>query len=513
MSAISKSDHIGRLGENLFDSLAIKAKLLVGKFDPDSFGKDRILEFETDEWTPNQTYDKRCAPLRCTIQIKTLLYDRTRASLRLSTAEKLAKDTQPTFICIIRINDKDDIVDMHLIHIMDRNLEKILKRLRKEHKHGTLDINHKEITFSINDGIRIPIKPIAFREALEGICGGDMNAYAKNKIFQLGNIGYTENRFSVNFGIESHSISEIVDGFLGLRKLDVRNFQTFEERFSIKIPHGSSAINEPIAGKLEITPTPIDSAIATIKSIQNKAEASIECDVITPGIPGLAVENFKLILRSKLIYFVIEHSKFSVFPTQETENDQEFTLESLVGALKIWRIFSEGPAHIKLQAPSGNTIFSGSTKAAGVFDVNITQIMSAAQKFGEIRRLACAPDCPIKLSAIADSADDISQVFEYFHNDKLLGSFNFSAAGKIPEMNNRLPFLFINILSVGNEIYAYALKLDMEGHQMENRTSLTSTAMTPLEIQKIPDCFEAYGAFREKMMRISGVTNSIFLGK
>jgi hypothetical protein len=74
-------------------------------------GKDRHVEFPFVEPVGSLTFDTRPAPLACYVQVKTLLAKNDRFEMPLSAAERLARETKPCFVAVLRIDDKTSQLD------------------------------------------------------------------------------------------------------------------------------------------------------------------------------------------------------------------------------------------------------------------------------------------------------------------------------------------------------------------------------------------------------------------
>lgn len=227
---------MGRLGERKFDDLCDLAGLAVSTLLPDMTGKDRYVEFPLVPVVGTLTYDTRPAPLACYVQIKTLLRNNRRFGMRLSAAERLAHETKPAFVVVLRVDDRNKFVDMYLIHIDGSVLAAILKRLRMEQAKNSQHLNRKTISFSISAGQKVDVAPNALRDALITAIGPDMLAYTARKHRQTKELGFDPVRFNVKIGFAPLKIEHFVDGLLGLVDLPVKKFEAFERRFGIALP-------------------------------------------------------------------------------------------------------------------------------------------------------------------------------------------------------------------------------------------------------------------------------------
>jgi len=126
------ADQLGRKGEHHFSEICTDAKLTCNPSTYDRTGWDFIVEFPYDPPCPQSSLDKRHSPVSCHVQVKTMWDTSDEFRMRLSSAERLAKEPKPAFVYIFKVNRKQEFVQAHLIHMIDENLATILKRLRRE---------------------------------------------------------------------------------------------------------------------------------------------------------------------------------------------------------------------------------------------------------------------------------------------------------------------------------------------------------------------------------------------
>ena len=58
--------------------------------------------------------------------------------MRLSAAERLARDPKPTFVCVLRVDDGHDFVDMYLVHICRFRFQSGTSEFDKSKRYGKL---------------------------------------------------------------------------------------------------------------------------------------------------------------------------------------------------------------------------------------------------------------------------------------------------------------------------------------------------------------------------------------
>jgi hypothetical protein len=144
------SDELGKKGEARFSEICSDAKLIRNpSTDHDRAGWDYIVEFDQQPPQGSATLDTRRSPLSCHVQVKTMWNSGDRFKMRLSAAERLAKEPKPAFVYVFKVDANLNFVSAHLVQMLDENLATVLKRLRREEEKGTNPsrINSKYISF------------------------------------------------------------------------------------------------------------------------------------------------------------------------------------------------------------------------------------------------------------------------------------------------------------------------------------------------------------------------------
>ncbi len=97
------SDPLGAKGESRFQEICEDAGLICNKATRDRGGWDFIVEFQFEDAEEDYSLDSRTIPLSCHVQVKTLLAQNDRFKVRLSAAERLAKEIKPAFIYVFKV--------------------------------------------------------------------------------------------------------------------------------------------------------------------------------------------------------------------------------------------------------------------------------------------------------------------------------------------------------------------------------------------------------------------------
>jgi hypothetical protein len=297
---VLNADELGEKGQARFREICADAQLICNQSDRDRTGWDFLVEFpfEISNGVP-APLESRKAPLSCHVQVKTLREKNDRLQLRLSSAERLAKELKPSFIYVLKVNGALEFTDAYLIHIFTGPLGKILRRLRKEDAAGNSMPNWKIISMSASgDGIQMPPSGKALRDALSSAAGNDLHAYAAEKKKQLATLGFDERPYTTEMTLHLDNHDDLVDMFLGL-KTDVRASNLYAEhtRFGIKLPLAELSDQR---ATITVQPTPVDTCTITVRSHSLSTPAVFKGKVFLPAIPGLPADRSKILFRTAL---------------------------------------------------------------------------------------------------------------------------------------------------------------------------------------------------------------------
>ena len=348
------SDELGEKGESRFREICADAKLVCNKADRDRTGWDFIVEFPFDNMK-STPLDSRSTPISCHVQVKTLLESSNSFSMRLSSAERLAKELKPSFIYIFKVNKGKQITEAFLVHLLDQRLAAILKRLRKEEARGTTaeKINQKAISMTLLDSERIEPNGSSLRAAIGLVSHGGIYAYAAMKKAQLEKIGFETVSYEGKMSLHLRDEEEIVDAFLGIKKeIPVSNFKIFQKRFGIKLPQGVHA-----TGKITIEPHPFDQCIVSIYSDELSQPAVFNAEIFLPGIPNLPRNKMKALIKAPLFTITIEQKEDTSTYTfaWEVGGETQNTFDTWGHFWRMILTFAEGKGSIQIASAKLNT--------------------------------------------------------------------------------------------------------------------------------------------------------------
>jgi hypothetical protein len=299
------ADEQGEKGQSRFREICADAQLVCNESTRDRTGWDFLVEFPLANPQTVRSIDNRPAPISSHFQVKTLVQGRDQFKMRLSSAERLAREAKPTFIYVFKVNGSE-FGESLLLHVTDEILAKILRRLRQEHAAGNAStINQKYITFFASRyGMPLPPTGDALRAAVEKACGTSLQEYMTRKSVQVRQLGFEPRPYkgTLRF-IGLRDLDEIAETFLGLRRdVEVDLLNASETRFGIALPLPE------LTGKnltISIDPSPIDSCTIIVRHKMLELPTIFDAEVFVPLIPHFPREAFKVCLKSRLFSLLV----------------------------------------------------------------------------------------------------------------------------------------------------------------------------------------------------------------
>jgi hypothetical protein len=403
---------IGRRGERAFADLCERAGLRIAKPEPDMTGKDFLVEFPFAELGGAHTLDIRPIPLSCYVQVKTIAHSTTRIKLQLKAAERLVKESKPTFIAIVCLDENENISNIRMIHVYDTIIISILKRLRQEQAKKSLLIGNKCIYFNLNCSTPLDRRIQAVRDFISINIGNGMVEYAKLKHKQIVELGYDDlNRYKLNIQFDALSPDEFVDGLLGLRDLPTLQVEHFENRFGIALRADDHSI---LRSKVKLQPNPAARCRIALTGQSSKRLALLEGDLYFPGELALNVGVRKLLVKSALINVVVDERGLNI-SLAESQREDSSKLAIFTNSYRMIYLLSSEPCNLNVTIegipdmffPIAAPITGGDTK---FFKAMLPVLEAAAQ----LRLRANAPDTPVYIDEIVQQRFDIMQAHQAF---------------------------------------------------------------------------------------------------
>lgn len=354
------SEELGAHGEAIFPTLCTSSKLVVNKSDRDKTGWDYRVEFPNSSIEKLDYSDKRLPPLPIMFQIKSMWKDNRSFSAPLLSVERLTKLLEPAFFAVLRFNSDMSIEDFFLVHLIEDDLTRVLKRLAIESSKGNEITNKQTINFTRNSAWKkIPQGDDLGRTLLDIINRySDGKSYYSRKEKELRESGYSSTPLSISLKVEVKTEDELIEGFWGLRPISVVNFQSTEERFGIKRPHplGFSG-----AGTLTVSPSGGAPCRLFFRTGRYGMPLIRQCSAFPPAFRSSNTDMRILVRSHPFICDINTSGKFTL--RVEDLAGQKQPLEWWNDTFRLLEMMGENDFCFELYTENGQKLFGGMSNA------------------------------------------------------------------------------------------------------------------------------------------------------
>lgn len=492
------SDQLGKKGEARFSEICSDAQLTCNPSTYDRTGWDFIVEFPYGPPDRQSTLDKRHSPISCHVQVKTMWSSNDEFRIRLSSAERLAKEPKPAFVYVLKVNKKLKFIAAHLVHVLDDNLATILKRLRKEQAKGVkaiAEINKKQIAFRASrSGQSLPLTGEGLRDALRTLCGSDPNSYMEKKREQLKKLGFEGRPYEASTTLIVSNHEELVDFSLGLKEVAVGEFKAFETRFGIKLPVSDREFTK---GTMQLRPNPADRCTIAVREDALLPPAVFEGDIFLPAIPNLPKESIKFLVKSRLFRIFIEHQHIAMSVDWEGIKSASLKFDDWVNFLKMLSVLYRGTGTVTI-TPS--KLAAGSfrvTKTVEGADTDVQYLLKAFEGAQYLFRLCGVTEPDVQLEGIAPLASHIVGLSKIFSGEKDISPLSFRT--NVPEGGAQFPItvdaLYVNFISIGGNTLAHYSVVKLIADRQGGDICWRSSSIDPREIVFLKDFPVDYQTF------------------
>lgn len=342
MTGALTPDELGSVGEDLFQKLCSQGQLHCNPSTRDRTGWDFRVEFPMER-TGAATLDQRL-PRVCMVQVKATAGESgTRVAARLSAADRLAKDASPAFIVIFRMKADGTELMGYLIHLIDAELGRVLRRVRQAQADGRMDINHMTISFDYRKGRRFKPTAAGLKEAFDALCPLDASAYGDLKRHQLAHLGYEEGGLEADLLIWIEDKDHYIKLLSGLAPLKPLQMNAYDRRFGIRLPYKGTLLDG-------------------IDEFPIQLPAVGPCDIIVRGGPRLPAALFQceafapppmpdaplLSIRHPLLTALFKHEGLEIQTTGTFQTDRH-GLEDWILLLRALSYLATGTATLELE--------------------------------------------------------------------------------------------------------------------------------------------------------------------
>jgi len=310
------SDQLGKKGEKAFETYCIDAGLYPNPSTWDRKGWDFVVDWrETDA---EASYDKRPIARSCHVQVKTVWLETASVRVSLSAIDHLARELKPAFVAVLKVDNQLVVQQVAVAKLEGEFLAHILKATRQASASEEA-LSDVELNLSIAKWFK-PIAPDAraIRQALEDAIAPSMEACAKRKQDQLRDLGFEEVRLVMQGTILVPDQEALIDGFLGLRDLEMVDATAVETRFGIPLvlkEFGDGA-------KVKLTAAAIDTCRIIVRSSSRDLPLSFRGKMHRPPLQVLSPGRGKMVIRTDTFAMIIDGQ----MPSDGSEGSIEVTL-------------------------------------------------------------------------------------------------------------------------------------------------------------------------------------------
>jgi hypothetical protein len=478
------SDELGAAGEALFANLSARAGLICNKSDRDRTGWDFLVEFPMPEPSISVTLDER-SPTACTIQLKSTAIA-SPVKLRLSAAERLAKDLRPAFIIVFRLTPSGEPIVGHLIHLLGPALRRILHRLRTAHAKNAFDVNKTTISFDYRKfGTRFALTPDGLNEALLAASGNQRAVYVTEKQRQLNELGYEDGDLEAEALIWVESADHLSDIALGLVPLQPKSLQAYDIRFGIRLPYVGPVFDD--IEDLRIEPPSVGPCVVAIRGPNLSPAAVFDAEMLA----GLPIET------GAGTWLLVRHADFIIkFGAGAATFNSTGEFDTALRPLSVWLPLVRALAFLA----SGNSIIS--LTLASTPNVRITLTTASKldgpylKQLPEWERILVGWELMLNLAGTRASepfslqdlwaARGAGLAVELFRDKQTRASFAFNR-DHLGNPDASVDAIYINTATLAGASISYGVKITLEVNDA-NCSEYRSTRFQALDVRlAVPD--------------------------
>ena len=284
------TQRLGRSAQNHFKLLCSQSRITCNSPQEDDHGWDFMIELTPPE-DAEKPADKIPGIQKALIQVKAAYGKSPSTRIKVVNALKFAKDELPCFLVLFHYPPMGE-TQIYGQHFWKQLIKRALKRGRQASAENRMTNKiWMDIRFATDDshGTDLISWIVSTLQAWSGDYG-----FAKRTLYET--IGYEDRKYraEVTFG-PIEGIEDIVDHELGLTDfLPVSKIRLVDSRFGIDAP---VPIMESDRGRIQIRPNAIRTCTLVFQ-ISTGEIIAFEASVLTPAIPNLPVDKFKVAIET-----------------------------------------------------------------------------------------------------------------------------------------------------------------------------------------------------------------------
>lgn len=514
------NDDLGEWGEVQFRKLCVEGRLVANKAKRDKMGWDFIVEEPPGASTPSLPLDQRPNGLACRVQVKAhWRQDDDRFEMTLSAAERLVKDAGPSFVVVLtaEVGDGDDdlkLVDAHLIHMLDDNLERVLKRLRESHADvKAKPLTKQKISYSPKiAGEQFLPKGSALRDALVKCCGLDPQTYIERKRMQLKTLGYTSGQYQLKTEIAANDIDQLVEMLLGLRPAPIEKLETNDVRFGVPILIDQFDAAEGASAEIEVHPPSLACTIR-VRGKGLTPPAVFRGEVSLPCVVNIPDKHKRMLIKARFFLLDLRKTGGNEFKLEGGAlNNAELNLEDWRNLLRLLEILDEGEVEFEIEgdgpnAPRISNLRSSLRVAQEPWVAHLAKVVRQGEA---LLNSAGAKGKAIDLSNLHKTAEMILLAHGRLFEPETLPAQTFRSQGNVtlgslPDID----LLQVDCAIVAGVALAYATRLTMRPEPAGDGLLWRQVDIRPEKLEPIDKTVGAFNAFVAAMQKKTGLQNTI----
>jgi hypothetical protein len=240
-----------------------------------------------------------------------------------------------------------EIQSGYLVHLIEDDLARVLRRLRAAEARRAHDVNHAGVSYDYEKtGKRFEATPGGLLDVLTAVCRPNPAAYTIEKQRQLAELGYEQGRFEAEALIRIEGPEHLNDVLLGLAPLKPHHFRVFDNRFGIRLPYQGTLFDD--LGDLHLTPPTLGPCEVSIRGPGFGQAARFDAEMFI-GPPIRGIDGPELLIRHSdlLIRFTPGGLKFE---TASALEGVQRTLDQWAELMRALSLMATGQATMTISA-------------------------------------------------------------------------------------------------------------------------------------------------------------------
>lgn len=338
---------VGNMGRGDFDRLCNASGLIYNSSsEDDSGGWDAIVEFPLLGGIAllNSLNEQ---PIQCFVQIKSSDGEKKGVQVKLSNMKRFCDTPLPCFFFFARYNNNSNIEQAYLVHINRDIMFQVLKRIRQNdiEKKSPLHKLYFTVSYSNEDEIDLTNEN-ALKTAIERHIPHGMKKYSEDKLRDLGDVGYNENRYAFNFKIDNNDdYKSLISATLGYpTRINVKDVRCWDTRFDINFQ-----LEELTAEQAMIEIKPVEAfSTGSIRFEDDKEDVSFKCEFFVSPIALSAPDELASFRVSSGFFDLLVGIKNNKLKIDFESYDKTFYLADIRELLLLMKMLNAPSGDLKL---------------------------------------------------------------------------------------------------------------------------------------------------------------------